>query len=661
MARQRGLHVPVLLMGYYNTFFRYGEQALLDDCLRVGVNGFIIVDLPPEESATFRDNCKRYGLSNIPLVAPITSDARLQMLCSEADSFIYVVSRMGVTGASRKLNPEIPKLLQRVRRFSGNVPLAVGFGVSTRDHFVQLQDLVDGIVIGSQIIITLRSAQPGQAASDVEEYCSAVTGRRLRRRGSDSSEESFGPPTPETPPELAVTTRRYSVAIHNIATDSVACAIDRLKEKYGEDKMVSESQIVFTNPFVSSVLSSSPNFGGRYAPELLMDYLAELESRLVHIKNDISFWNEYHSYSTLMGRPTPLYHAARLSQKCGGASIYLKREDQCFTGSYKIRNAMGQILLAQKLGKARVIAETGSGNHGLAVASMCARFGLDCVVYMGAKDVMRQALNAERIQSFGAKLVVVKSGAGTMRDAINEALRDWISNLDSTYYATGSACGPSPVPAVVKMFNSFIGEESKEQMRHYTGGLPSAVIASVGTGASAVGIFSAFLEHDNVDLVGVEAGGDGQDFHSARLSSGSAGVLHGAKTYVLQDENGQISDTFSIAAGLDYAGVCPDLATWKDEGRATFISVTDTEALDAFRTLRDEEEILPSLESAHAVSLAVRLAKTMKSDQSIVVCLSGSGEKDIDIVAEQFPRLRKSLSRHQRRLAREWKQIQRFC
>lgn len=647
-------------MGYYNTFFRYGEQNLLGDCQRVGVSGFIIVDLPPEESATFRSNCRRHGLSNIPLVAPITSDARLQILCSEADSFIYVVSRMGVTGASRKLNPEIPKLLQRVRRFSANVPLAVGFGVSTREHFVQLQGLVDGIVIGSQIIITLRSALPGQAANDVEEYCATVTGRRLTRRGSCSSEESFGPPTPQTPPELAVTTRRFSVSIHNMGTDPVTSAINRLKETFGEDKTVTTTQIAFSNPFASSIQQSPLKFGGRYAPELLMDYLTDLECNLTRIKNDATFWKEYRNYSPLVGRPTPLYHATRLSQKCGGASIYLKREDLCYTGSYKIRNAVGQILLARKLEKTRIIAETGSGSHGLAIASICARFGLDCVVYMGAKDVVRQALNAERIQSFGAKLVVVKSGAGTKRDAMNEALRDWISNLDSTYYATGSACGPSPVPTVVQMFNSSIGEETKEQMKQQTGRLPSAVLASVGTGANAVGMFSSFLNNNNVDLIGVEAGGNGHELHSARLSSGSVGVLHGAKTYVLQDENGQISDTFSIAAGLDYAGVCPDLATWKDEGRATFMSATDTQALDAFRVLRDEEEILASLESAHAVSVAVRLAKDMRKDQSIVVCISGSGEKDIAIVAEHFPRLRKSLSRHQRRLGREWKQTQGF-
>ena len=342
-----------------------------------------------------------------------------------------------------------------------------------------------------------------------------------------------------------------------------------------------------------------------------------------------------------MGRPGQLHLADRLTEKVGGANIWLKREDLNHTGSHKINNALGQILLARRLGKTEIIAETGAGQHGVATATVCAKFGMKCTVYMGAEDVRRQALNVFRMKLLGASVVAVEAGSRTLRDAVNEALRAWVVHLSTTHYIIGSAIGPHPFPTIVRTFQSVIGSETKEQMQRLRGKLPDAVVACVGGGSNATGMFSPF-EHDlSVKLLGVEAGGDGTDTsrHSATLVGGSKGVLHGVRTYVLQNEHGQISDTHSVSAGLDYPGVGPELSSWKDTERAKFIAATDAEAFQGFRTLSQTEGIIPALETAHAIFGAMELAKTMGKDKDIVICLSGRGDKDVQSVADELPKI----------------------
>merc|ERR1711981_863659 len=318
------------------------------------------------------------------------------------------------------------------------------------------------------------------------------------------------------------------------------------------------------------------------------------------------------------------------TEHAGGANIWLKREDLNHTGSHKINNALGQILLARRMGKTEIIAETGAGQHGVATATVCAKFNMKCTVYMGAEDVRRQALNVFRIKLLGAQVIAVEAGTRTLRDAVNEALRSWVVNLSTTHYIIGSAIGPHPFPLIVRTFQSIIGNETKAQMQEKRGKLPDAVIACVGGGSNAVGMFYPFSNDPSVKLLGVEAGGDGidTDRHSATLSGGTIGVLHGVRTYVLQNEHGQISDTHSISAGLDYPGVGPELSSWKETSRAMFINATDSQALIGFRTLSETEGIIPALESSHAVYGAMEIAKTMKKDETIVICLSGRGDKD---------------------------------
>jgi len=382
-------------------------------------------------------------------------------------------------------------------------------------------------------------------------------------------------------------------------------------------------------------------FGGQYVPESLMDCLAELEAGFNQAMNDPEFWKEFRSYYPYMSRPSSLHLAERLTAHAGGANIYLKREDLNHTGSHKINNAIGQILIARRLGKTRIIAETGAGQHGVATATVCAKFGMKCVVYMGAEDVRRQALNVFRMKLLGARVVAVEAGSRTLRDAVNEALRAWVVDLDTTHYIIGSAIGPHPFPTIVRTFQSVIGDETKSQMQELTGRLPDAVIACVGGGSNAVGMFYPFSKDPSVRLVGVEAGGEGLDTdrHSATLSGGSIGVLHGVRTYVLQDAHGQISDTHSVSAGLDYPGVGPELSSWKDTNRATFIAATDSDAFQGFRVLSETEGIIPALETAHAIWGAIELAKKMKKDENIVICVSGRGDKDVQSVADELPRL----------------------
>ena len=380
-------------------------------------------------------------------------------------------------------------------------------------------------------------------------------------------------------------------------------------------------------------------FGGRYVPETLVAALDELEASFQRHHRDPAFVDELenllHFYA---GRPTPTYHATRLSQELGGAQLYLKREDLAHTGAHKINNALGQGLLARVSGKQRVIAETGAGQHGVASATVCAMLGLDCVVYMGEEDVHRQALNVARMRTLGAEVIPVTSGTRTLKDAINEALRDWVTNVETTFYLFGSATGPHPYPQIVREFQRVIGREARDQIQDLAGVLPHTVVACVNGGSNAIGIFSAFIDDPGVTLVGVEAGGRGGDQgdHAATVESGTSGILHGARSLLLQDEGGQIIGTHSIAAGLDYPGVGPELAYLNHVGRVDFATYGDADAMDALQLLARTEGIIPALESAHAVACAVRIAPEMSSDRVILVNLSGRGDKDMETIAAEL-------------------------
>ncbi|CAH0354870.1 tryptophan synthase subunit beta [Aquabacterium sp. CECT 9606] len=378
-------------------------------------------------------------------------------------------------------------------------------------------------------------------------------------------------------------------------------------------------------------------YGGTFVSETLIHALDELKNAYEHYRHDPDFIAEFkRELADFVGRPSPIYHAERLSRELGGAQIYLKREDLNHTGAHKINNTIGQALLAKRMGKPRVIAETGAGQHGVATATICARYGMECVVYMGAEDVKRQSPNVYRMHLLGAKVVPVESGSRTLKDALNEAMRDWVTNVENTFYIIGTVAGPSPYPAMVRDFQSVIGEECLTQMPTKIGRQPDAVIACVGGGSNAMGIFYPYIQHENVRLIGVEAAGEGYESgkHSMSLQKGVSGVLHGNRTYLLQDENGQITETHSISAGLDYPGVGPEHAYLKDIGRAEYVGITDKEALEAFHRLCRTEGIIPALESSHAVAYAMKLAPTMRPDQHILVNLSGRGDKDIGTVAD---------------------------
>lgn len=380
-------------------------------------------------------------------------------------------------------------------------------------------------------------------------------------------------------------------------------------------------------------------FGGQFVPETLMHPLEELEEAYEYYRNEPSFREELTMYlRTYAGRPTPLTYAARLSEELGGARMYLKREDLNHTGSHKLNNTLGQVLLAKKMGKKRIIAETGAGQHGVATATACALLGLSCQVYMGAVDVERQKLNVFRMRILGAEVIPVYSGSQTLKDAINEALRDWVRNVDTTHYVIGSVVGPHPYPTMVRDFQSVIGQEAKEQFLEREGRLPDYVIACVGGGSNAMGIFSAFLPHEEVKLIGVEAGGLGLETgkHAASIGRGRKGVLHGSMSFLLQDEFGQIQETHSIAAGLDYPGVGPEHAFLAATGRAQYVTVTDTEARDAFCYLARTEGIIPALESAHAIAYALKIAPSLPREATILICLSGRGDKDVTVVMESL-------------------------
>jgi tryptophan synthase beta chain len=377
-------------------------------------------------------------------------------------------------------------------------------------------------------------------------------------------------------------------------------------------------------------------FGGRYVPETLTRALDELAAEYEKACADKAFQAELDDlFRHYVGRPSPLYHAQRLSKQCGGAQIYLKREDLNHTGAHKINNTLGQALLTIRMGKKRVIAETGAGQHGVATATACARFGLECVVYMGEEDIRRQQPNVFSMKLLGAEVRPVSSGSRTLRDAINEAMRDWMSSVETTHYILGSVVGPHPFPRIVRDFQAVIGRETIEQARCQIGRLPNLVVACVGGGSNAAGMFYPFVEEKEVELVGVEAGGRSAKMgdHASPLSYGQPGVLHGSYSYVMQDDDGQTCDVHSISAGLDYPGVGPEHSYWKDSGRVKYITCQDNDALAAFSTLARSEGILPALESSHAVAAAIRLAKGRSPDDAIVICLSGRGDKDAAEIA----------------------------
>lgn len=379
------------------------------------------------------------------------------------------------------------------------------------------------------------------------------------------------------------------------------------------------------------------DYGGRFIPETLIPAVEELTSAYEEAKEDPEFIAQFHEeLRQYVGRPTPLYLAKRLSEEIGGAQIFLKREDLNHTGAHKINNAVGQILLAKRMGKRRIIAETGAGQHGVATATVCAKHGLECVVYMGEEDIRRQALNVFRMRLLGAEVRPVSSGSRTLKDATNEAIRDWVTNVETTYYLIGSVAGMHPYPLMVRDFQSVIGRETRRQILEQAGRLPNAVVACVGGGSNAMGIFHPFVDDPGVELHGAEAAGLGIESgkHAATLSAGRVGVLHGSRSYVLQDDDGQIIEAHSIAAGLDYPGVGPEHSYLKDTGRATYHPITDAEALEGFKLLCRTEGIIPALESAHAVALGARLAADRSPDDIIVINLSGRGDKDMHTVAE---------------------------
>ena len=380
------------------------------------------------------------------------------------------------------------------------------------------------------------------------------------------------------------------------------------------------------------------SYGGVFVAETLMHALDELRMQYQLMRSDPAFVAEFeYELKHYVGRPSPVYHARRLSEHCGGAQIWLKREDLNHTGAHKINNTIGQALLARRMGKKRIIAETGAGQHGVASATVAARFGMECIVYMGSEDVKRQSMNVFRMKLLGATVVPVESGSKTLKDALNEAMRDWVTNVENTFYIIGTVAGPHPYPMMVRDFNSVVGRELRTQMPEAIGRQPDAILACVGGGSNAIGAFYPYIEDRDVRLIGVEAGGLGlaSGKHAATLCAGKPGVLHGNRTYLIQDENGQIIETHSISAGLDYPGVGPEHAWLKDSGRAEYVSVTDDEALGAFHALTRMEGIMPALESAHAIAHAMKLAPTLPRDKVLLVNLSGRGDKDMNTVAER--------------------------
>jgi tryptophan synthase len=589
-ARQEGLTVPVVLMGYYNPFLQYGLEKLCLDTKSAGADGFIVVDLPPEEGAVLNRACVANQLSNIPLLAPTSSDGRIAALVSMASTFLYCVSVTGVTGARDELPSDLAEFIGRVRAQT-ELPLAVGFGVSNSDMVQGIANLADGVVVGSKILKAVDAVGPD------------------------------------------ATSEQRAAAVRDVIADLMR----GIRQQPGALNQATKLGQVPSEWQDRDAPSRFGQFGGQYIPETLSVAFEEIEKAYNEIKNDPGFLEELAEYRRdFVGGPTPLHKADRLTEFAGGATIWLKREDLAHTGAHKINNAIGQALLAKRIGKPRIIAETGAGQHGVATATVCAKLGLDCTVYMGAVDCERQKLNVFRMNTLGAKVVPVQDGQRTLKDAINEAMRDWVTNVRDTHYLIGSAVGPHPFPTIVRDFQSVMGKEIKSQMQEKAGKLPDAVVACVGGGSNAIGAFYPFVNDPEVALYGAEAAGHGVDVdeqHCATLSKGTPGVLQGAMTYVIQKPSGQTLNTHSISAGLDYPGVGPEHAYLKDCGRATYVAVDDKQALEGFNLMCKYEGIIPALETSHAIYYAVQLAKELGPGKDIVINMSGRGDKDMPQVA----------------------------
>eukprot|EP00804_Cyclotella_cryptica_P000741 CCRYP_001034-RC/>CCRYP_001034-RC protein AED:0.02 eAED:0.02 QI:342/1/1/1/1/1/2/295/629 len=524
-ARAMGLTVPVVLMGYYNPFFQMGIETMCKAAKEGGADGFIVVDLPPEEGSELAVACHRYGLSNIPLVAPTTTDERIGHLAQTASTFMYCVSTTGVTGARAELPSDLSEFIERVRRQT-DLPLAVGFGISNAEMVQSVANRADGVVVGSAILRAVQEA--GDSTEERVEAVRKIVGELcggLKQTGAVNQALSLG----------------------RVPEDGVVEEIGRLNasKRFGK-------------------------FGGQFIPETLSEAFREIEEKYELIKNDPDFLAELDVYRRdFVGGPTPLHKAERLTEMCGGATIWLKREDLAHTGAHKINNAIGQALLAKKIGKPRIIAETGAGQHGVATATVCAKLGLDCTVYMGAVDCERQKLNVFRMNTLGAKVVPVQEGQKTLKDAINEAMRDWVTNVRNTHYLIGSAVGPHPFPTIVRDFQSVMGKEIKAQMLEKAGKLPDAVIACVGGGSNAIGAFYPFVEDKTVELHGVEAAGHGLDKdeeHCATLSKGTPGVLQGAFTYVIQEKAAKPSTLTAYRPVWIIPELVPNMPTSKTAG-----------------------------------------------------------------------------------------------
>jgi len=604
-ARKKGLVVPLVMMGYYNNFLQFGIDETCKTAAAKGVDGFIIVDLPAEQAGDFHPKCVEHGVSLVPIIAPTSTPERMKVAADLSDSFIYVVSVLGVTGARTSVNTEVGDVVANLRKAVGNrgVSIAVGFGVSERKHVQEISKYADGVVVGSKIVSVFGNS--GDLAAMKKLVMELSGGPLLAVQAGGGA-----PPTKKARVDFA--------------------------------------------PEGNSSWYFGGKFGGRYIPETLMEAHEELSIAWEATKKDPAFIQELARLrKEFVGGPTPLYFAKNLTEKLGGAELWFKREECAHTGAHKINNSLGQALLAKKLGKQRIIAETGAGQHGVATATACALMGLECIVYMGAIDMERQALNVFRMKMLGAKVVPAESGSKTLKDAINEAMRDWVTNIRTTHYIIGSAVGPHPFPDIVRELQSVIGNEARAQMLNQTekhptftngpGCLPTHVVACVGGGSNAIGMFSAFLDDKDVVIHGVEAGGHIADpkpddkaekEHSATLSAGTPGVLHGSRTYLLQTGNGQITETHSISAGLDYPGVGPQHAWLKDSGRVTYVSVTDKQALDAMQTVSRNEGIIPALEPSHALWHSMELCKMLPKDKKVLVNLCGRGDKDMLSVAK---------------------------
>ncbi|CAM9828625.1 unnamed protein product, partial [Ectocarpus fasciculatus] len=562
-ARAKGLTAPVVLMGYLNPFLAYGLDKLMKDAQEAGADGFVVVDLLPDEAHDFVTKCRANELSFVPLVSPTTTDDRMPYVASAADSFVYCVSVAGVTGARSGLPADLKDFVGRVRAATDK-PLSVGFGISSKEQVQEVAGIADGVVVGSAFMNAVDEVAADAPASEIAAHLKKFT--EGLKAGITSAEMSF--------------------------------------EHTGEQGLAYEGKDVSGGYF--------GDFGGRYIPETLVEAHRELEEAYEAAKADPAFHEEVAWYRReYIGGPTPMYHAKRLTEEMGGAQIWLKREELSHTGAHKINNAVGQALLAKRIGKNRIIAETGAGQHGVATATVCALLGMECIIYMGAVDCERQKLNVFRMKMLGAKVVPVESGSRTLKDAINEAMRDWVTNVVDTHYLIGSAIGPHPFPTIVRDFQAVIGKEARSQIVEMAGKLPDYVVACVGGGSNAIGMFHPFVgdvDAGDVKLVGVEAGGKGMDaLNSATLTQGSPGVLHGTRTYLLQDKDGQIPETHSISAGLDYPGVGPEHSWLKDSGRAEYAAVTDVQALEALQLLARTEGLISALEPSHAVYHAMQV------------------------------------------------------